>query len=154
MPREEFGDVRAGKGHQEIVTSTTPWLGSAICAKPSGDMSTTRGYPAPSRSSTVQVVDAPVALLVTVSAVPNGSVGLAHMPGAAPEYHVASPTSEAAGAGGDATTGSAVVVVGGGSGGGAVVVVVVGGTVVVVVGGTVVVGGGVVVVVVVAAGAR
>jgi hypothetical protein len=152
MPREEFGDVRAGKGHQEIVTSTTPWLGSAICAKPSGDMSTTRGYPAPSRSSTVHVVDAPVASLVTVSTVPNGRVGLAHMPGAAPEYHVASPTSEAAGAGAVATIGSVVVVVGGG--GGAVVVVVVGGTVVVVVGGTVVVGGGVVVVVVGAAGAR
>jgi hypothetical protein len=27
-------DVGAGMGHQEIVTSTTPWLGSAICEKP------------------------------------------------------------------------------------------------------------------------
>ena len=98
-------------------------------------MSTTLGYPAASRSSTVQTVDAPVALLTTVSTVPNGSVGLAHIPEGASEYHVASPTSLFVAAGG-----AVVVVVGGG--GGAVVVVVVGGgggSVVVVVGGTVVV---------------
>jgi hypothetical protein len=104
----------------------------------------------------VHVVVAPVALLVTVSTVPNGSVGLAHIPGAAPEYHVASPTSEYAAAGGAVTTGAVVVVVvGGGGGGGGAVVVVVGGDVVVVVGGdVVVVVGGDVVVVVVAPGAR
>ena len=102
------------------MTSTTPWLRSAICENPSGDRSTTRGYPAPSRSSTVQLVEAPVALFTTVSTVPKASVGLAHLPDAAAEYHVASPTSSL-----DATTG-----------GGAVVVVVVGrgGVVVVVVG--------------------
>ncbi len=91
---QQLGDVGAGKGHQEIVTSTTPSPRSAIWANPSGDMSTTRGYPAPSRSSTVHVVDASVASLVTVSTVPNGSDGLAHMPAGAAEYHVASPTSE------------------------------------------------------------
>ena len=41
--RQQLGDVGAGEGHQKIVTSTTPWLVSAICAKPSGDRSTTRG---------------------------------------------------------------------------------------------------------------
>ena len=41
--RQQLGDVGAGMGHQEIVTSTTPWSRSAICEKPSGDMSTTRG---------------------------------------------------------------------------------------------------------------
>ena len=41
--RQQLGDVGAGMGHQEIVTSTTPWLESAICEKPSGDRSTTRG---------------------------------------------------------------------------------------------------------------
>jgi len=41
--RQQLGDVGAGMGHQEIVTSTTPWLRSAICSKPEGDMSTTRG---------------------------------------------------------------------------------------------------------------
>ena len=41
--RQQLGDVGAGKGHQEIVTSTTPWPRSAICEKPSGDRSTTRG---------------------------------------------------------------------------------------------------------------
>jgi hypothetical protein len=107
-------------------------------------MSTTRGYPAPSRSSTVHCVEAPVPLLVTVSTVPKGSVGLAHIPGAASEYHVASPASwlVATGAGG-----AVVVVVGGGGGGadttGATVVVVVGtgagaGGAVVAVGGAVV----------------
>jgi hypothetical protein len=75
--------------HQEIVTSTTPWLVEANCAKPEGDMSTTLGYPACSRSSTVHVVLAPVATFVTVKTVPNGSVGLAHMPGGAAPYHVA-----------------------------------------------------------------
>jgi hypothetical protein len=99
-------------------------------------MSTTRGYPASSRSSTVHCVEAPVALFVTVRTVPKANVGLAHVPAGASEYHVASPTSWLVGAGG----GRAVVVVGGG--GGAVVVVVGGGgggTVVVVVGGAVVV---------------
>ncbi len=108
-------------------------------------MSTTLGYPATSRSSTVQTVDAPVASLTTVSTVPNGSVGLAHIPDGASAYHVASPSSLFVGAGG------AVVVVVVGGGGGAVVVVVGGGggAVVVVVGGAVVVvaGGAVVVVV-------
>ena len=41
--RQQLGDVGAGMGHQEIVTSTTPWPRSAIWEKPSGDMSTTRG---------------------------------------------------------------------------------------------------------------
>ena len=118
--RQQLGDVGTGMGHQEIVTSTTPSLRSAICAKPSGDRSTTRGYPAPSRSSTVQLVDVPVALFTTVSTVPKASVGLAHVPDAAAEYHVASPTSSL-----DATTGVGAVVV----------VVVGGGAVVVVVGG-------------------
>ena len=90
-------------------------------------MSTTRGYPAPSRSSTVQCVEAPVASSVTVSTVPKGNVGLAHMPGAASEYHVASPTSWLGATGGG---GAVVVVVGGGGGGadttGTTVVVVVG----------------------------
>jgi hypothetical protein len=80
-------------GHQEIVTSTTPWLGSAICEKPEYDMSTTRGYGLSSRSSTVQEVLAPVASLVTLSTVPKGKVGLAHMPAGASEYQVASPFS-------------------------------------------------------------
>ena len=108
-------------------------------------MSTTLGYPAASRSSTMQTVDAPVALLTTVSSVPNGSVGLAHIPEGASEYHVASPSSLFAAAGG-----AVVVVVGGGSGAVVVVVVGGGGAVVVVVGGVVVVvvaGGAVVVVV-------
>ena len=70
--RQQLGDVGAGMGHQEIVTSTTPWPRSAICEKPSGDRSTTRGSPAPSRSSTVQLVDAPVASFTTVTTVPNG----------------------------------------------------------------------------------
>jgi hypothetical protein len=130
-------------GHQEIVTSTTPWLGSANCAKPDGDMSTTLGNPACSRSSTVHVVLAPVAALVTVRTVPNGSVGLAHIPAGAAAYHVAWPCSPSvAGAGAPwvagATVGAAVaraetsstggagavvvVVVGAGGGGGATVV--------------------------------
>ena len=41
--RQQLRDVGAGKGHQEIVTSTTPWLVSAICENPSGERSTTRG---------------------------------------------------------------------------------------------------------------
>jgi len=41
--RQQLCDVGAGKGHQEIVTSTTPWLRSPICENPEGDMSTTRG---------------------------------------------------------------------------------------------------------------
>jgi len=89
--------------------------------------------------------------LTTVTTVPKGSVGLAHIPDGASAYHVASPTSEFCGAGGAVV----VVVVGGGGGGGAVVVVVVvgggaGAVVVVVAGGAVVVvvaGGAVVVVV-------
>ncbi len=99
----------------------------------------------------MHVVDAPVALFVTVSTVPKGSVGLAQYPAGASEYHVASPTSELLGAG------RVVVVVvggGGGGGGGAVVVVVAGGAVVVVVAGAlvvVVVVGAVVVVVAAAA---
>jgi hypothetical protein len=88
-------DASSGMGHQEILTSTTPWLGSANCAKPDGDMSTTRGYPACSRSSTVQVVRAPVTMFVTVKTVPKGSVGLAHIPGGAAAYHVACPRSSA-----------------------------------------------------------
>jgi hypothetical protein len=95
--------------HQEIVTSTTPWLGSANCANPDGDISTTRGYPASSRSSTVHVVLAPVATVVTVSTVPNGSVGLAHIPGGASAYHVACPCSVFVAAG---TTGGGGVVAG------------------------------------------
>ena len=104
-------------------------------------MSTTRGYPAPSRSSTLHVVDAPVALLTTVISVPKGSVGLAHIPDGASAYQVASPTSEFVGAGGAVVVvvvgggGGAVVVVVGGGGGGDVVVVVGAGAVVVVVAG-------------------
>jgi hypothetical protein len=41
--RQQLCDVGAGKGHQEIVTSTTPWLRPPICENPEGDMSTTRG---------------------------------------------------------------------------------------------------------------
>ena len=41
--RQQLGDVGAGKGHQEIVTSTTPWPRPAICEKPAGDRSTTLG---------------------------------------------------------------------------------------------------------------
>jgi hypothetical protein len=127
-------------GHQEIVTSTTPWLGSANCAKPDGDISTTLGNPACSRSSTVHVVLAPVAEFVTVRTVPNGRVGLAHIPAGASAYHVAwpcSPSVAGAGAGAGVTTGATaaraaacstagagavVVVVGDGAGGGATVV--------------------------------
>jgi hypothetical protein len=140
-------------GHQEIVTSTTPWLGSANCAKPDGDISTTLGNPACSRSSTVHVVLAPVAAFVTVRTVPNGRVGLAHIPAGAAAYHVAWPRSPSV-VGADATapsvvgatagavsaraatssTGGAgavvVVVVGNDGGGGATVVVVVVGVVV------------------------
>ena len=143
--------------HQEIVTSTTPWLGSANCAKPDGDMSTTRGYPACSRSSTVHVVLAPVATFVTVKTVPNARLGLAHIPAGAAAYHVAWPCSPSVldtGAGAlstvaGATVGAAAVVradtSSAGGGGGAVVVVVVvggggGGGVVTVVGVVVVVG--------------
>jgi hypothetical protein len=108
MCGKQCGDVRSRMGHQEIVTSTTPSLGSASCAKPDGDISTTRGYPACSRSSTVHVVLAPVATLVTVSTVPNGRVGLAHIPAGAAAYHVAWPRSES-----DETTGASGVVAGG-----------------------------------------
>jgi hypothetical protein len=105
--------------HQEIVTSTTPWLVSANCANPDGDMSTTRGYPACSRSSTVHVVLAPVETFVTVTTVPKGSVGLAHLPGGAAAYHVAWPRSlfpvvVGRGALTDVTFGVTVVVVTGG----------------------------------------
>jgi hypothetical protein len=90
-----------------------------------------------------------VAALTTVSTVPKGNVGLAHMPDGAAEYHVASPDSWFVGGGGAAV----VVVVGGGGGAGGAVVVVVGGTVVGVVdsvgaAAVVVVAGGAVVVVV------
>jgi hypothetical protein len=73
-------------------------------------------------------------LFTTVTTVPKGSVGLAHVPDGAAEYQVASPTSLFAAT----TRGGAVVVVV--VGGGAVVVVVV-----VVVGGGVGGGGGTVV---------
>jgi len=86
-------------------------------------------------------VDAPVASFVTVSSVPNGSVGLAQYPDGASEYQVAWPVSRSRG-------GAVVVVVGGGA---VVVVTTCGAKVVVVVGGAgavvVVVGGAVVVVV-------
>jgi hypothetical protein len=99
----------------------------------------------------VHCVAAPVASLVTVSTVPKGRVGLAHVPSAASGYQVASPASRFVGAGGAGGAAGAVVVVvgvGGGSGGAAETacaawVVVVGGVVVVVVDGA----GGVVVVV-------
>ena len=78
-------------------------------------MSTTLGYPACSRSSTVHVVLAPVAIFVTVKTVPNGSVGLAHLPAGAALYHVAWPRSlspvAAGGAATGATLGATVVVV-------------------------------------------
>ena len=45
MRGEQRRDVSTGMGHQEIVTSTTPWLGSANSAKPDGDISTTPGTP-------------------------------------------------------------------------------------------------------------
>ena len=57
--------------------------------KPDGERSTTWGGPAASRSSTTQVVVAPVAMSVMVSVVPNASQGLAHMPGGASAYQVA-----------------------------------------------------------------
>jgi len=153
MLGEQCRDVGTGMGHQEIVTSTTPWLGSANCAKPDGDISTTLGNPACSRSSTVHVVLAPVAAFVTVRTVPNGRVGLAHIPAGASAYHVAWPRSPsvvgadaAVAAGAGATMGAAaaraetsstggggavvVVVVSNGVGGGATVVAVVVGVVV------------------------
>ena len=110
-------------------------------------MSTTRGYPAPSRSSTLHVVDVPVALLTTVISVPKGSVGLAHIPDGASAYQVASPTSEFVGAWWASWSSwwSVVVVVvpwsssSEGAGGDVVVVVGVGVVVVVVAGGAVVV---------------
>jgi hypothetical protein len=80
----------------------------------------------------VHTVDAPVALFTTVSTVPNGNVGLAHMPAGAAAYHVASPTSLLVAVG---RAGGAVVVVVGGK----VVVVTGNGTVVVVTGAAVVV---------------
>jgi hypothetical protein len=97
-------------------------------------MSTTLGNPACSRSSTVHVVVAPVAVLVTVRTVPNGSVGLAHIPAGAAAYHVAWPCSPSVGAAAGAWV--AGVTVGAtaaraetsSTGGGAVVVVVVVGT--------------------------
>jgi hypothetical protein len=61
-------------------------------------MSTTLGNPACSRSSTVHVVLAPVAAFVTLSTVPNGSVGLAHIPAGAAAYLVAWPCSPLDGA--------------------------------------------------------
>jgi hypothetical protein len=70
-------------------------------------MSTTRGYPASSRSSTMQVVLAPVASFVTVRTVPKGRVGLAQRPGGASAYQVAWPCSES-------VAGRVVVVVTGG----------------------------------------
>ncbi len=132
-----------------MVTAATPSLRSAIWEKSEGDMSTTRGGPAASRSSTVQSVLAPVASFTTRSSVPKGSHGLAQSPGGAAAYQVASPDADwvSAGAGGAVVVvvvaGGAVVVVGGGA---VVVVVVAGGAVVVVVAG------GAVVVVVVATG--
>jgi hypothetical protein len=95
----------------------------------------------------VQTVDAPVASLTTVSTVPNGSVGLAHIPGAASEYHVASPSWSFATGAGTGAGGAVVVVVVARGGGGSVVVVVGGG------GGSDVVVAGATVVVVVGAGA-
>jgi hypothetical protein len=116
-------------------------------------MSTTLGNPACSRSSTVHVVLAPVAAFVTVRTVPNGRVGLAHIPAGASAYHVACPRAPSV-VGADATapsvagptvgaaaaraetssTGGAgavvVVVVGSGVGGGAAVVAAVVGVVV------------------------
>ena len=50
-----------------------------------------------------------MAVLVTVTTVPNGSEGLAHIPAGAWEYHVTSPTSEWAvglGAGTEEATGA------------------------------------------------
>ncbi|HEY1733810.1 MAG TPA: hypothetical protein VGG23_05135 [Acidimicrobiales bacterium] len=83
-------------------------------------------------------------MFTTVSTVPKGNVGLAHLPAGASEYHVASPTSWF-----DVARGAAVVVVVGGE-----VVVVERGVVVVVVGADVVgVTGGAVVVVVAEGGA-
>jgi hypothetical protein len=77
----------------------------------------------------VQVVLAPVASLVTVTTVPNGSVGLAQRPGGAAAYQVACPCSELVeGAVAVTTTGAGgavvVVVTGGdaGAGGGATVI--------------------------------
>jgi hypothetical protein len=136
--------------HQEIVTSTTPWLVSANWANPDGDRSTTRGYPACSRSSTVHVVLAPVETFVTVTTVPKGSAGLAHLPGGAAAYHVAwprslSPVVVGRGALTDATLGVTVVLAGGeacataGVSSGVVVDAVEGATVGGVTGGTVVV---------------
>jgi hypothetical protein len=84
----------------------------------------------PSRSSTTQLVEAPVATLVTRSTVPNDSDGLAHPPGMAEPYQVARPVADSdetgAGGGGGGGGGGGVVVVVVGGGGAAVVVVVVG----------------------------
>ncbi len=119
-------------GHQEMVTVTTPWLRLAIWVNSCSDRSTTRPGFGASRSSTVQVVVAPVASLRTVRTTPWGSVSLAQPPGNV-SYQVAPPVAllpDAAAAG----AGAAVVVVVGGGGGR-------------VVGGAVVVGGAAVVVV-------
>ena len=120
-------DVRARQAHQEMVTLMVPWLNGAIASKPDGERSTTWGGPAASRSSTTQVMVAPVAMSVMVSVVPNGSHGLAHLPGGASAYQVAMPLALSLGG----------TVVGGGVG--RVVVVVAGGAVVVVGGGAAVV---------------
>jgi hypothetical protein len=128
-----------------MLTVITPSLRLAIWENSPGDMSKMRPALLPSRSSTTQVVEAPLATLVTCSTVPNESDGLAQPPGMAEPYQVASPVDDAdvtgAGGGGGGGAGAVVVVVVGG-GGGAVVVVVGAGA-----------GGAVVVVVVVGAGA-
>jgi hypothetical protein len=83
------------------------------------------------RSSTLQVVDSPLAVLVTVSTVPNAMLGLAQVPAGA-WYHEACPLSWFCEPGGAVLVvldagGTVVVVVVVVGGGGSVVVVVVGG---------------------------
>jgi hypothetical protein len=60
----------------------------------------------------VHVVLAPLATLVTVKTVPKGSVGLAHLPGGAAAYHVASPCSPLDGGRVEATAAFGATVVG------------------------------------------
>ena len=74
-----------------MSTWITPWDNGANPSKPDGDRSTTWGGPAASRSSTTQVMLPPVATSVTVSVVPKGSQGLAHLPAGASAYQVARP---------------------------------------------------------------
>ena len=74
------------------MTATTPWLNGASCENPASDRSITLVSLLAWRSSTVHTVEAPLVVL-TVTIVPKGRVGLAQVP-AAVAYHVAIPVWE------------------------------------------------------------